>query len=133
MDRRKRAPHRDRRLVFRGSELELLQAREGLDERRAVALTRSETERRRSVGDRELHRVGGALEPVGEMAHQQQRGGPERREPERLRVPGAGIVPEHVEHGVGPGSDAESSGHERSSSIARLAAGEGHLRASQDV
>ena len=72
----------------------------------------AEPEGGRGVGDRELDAVGGALEAIGEVAHQQERGRPEGRQPERLGVPGAGVVAEHVEHGIGPGRHAEcAAGH----------------------
>ena len=51
------------------------------------------------------------LEPVGEMTHEQQGRGAKCREPERLRVPRARIVTEHVEDGVGPRCHAEGEGH----------------------
>ena len=111
LDRRQRAADRDGGVVLVAREVELAEPAQALDERRVLPFTRAETECRRGVGDRQLHAVGRLLEPVGEVAHEQQRGGPERRQPERLRVPGAGIVTQHVEYGVGPGGHADRSRH----------------------
>ena len=61
--------------------------------------------------ERELDAIGAAVEAVGEMAEQEERSGPEGREPERLRVAGAGVVAERVDDRVGPGLDGERGGH----------------------
>ncbi len=73
-------------------EVELREPLERAHDRRAVAVALAEAERRARVGDGELEAVGLAVEPVGQVAEQEQRGRAERRQPERLDVAGAGVV-----------------------------------------
>ena len=62
-------------------------------------------------GDREVESGGVDVETVGEVAQQQERGRPERREPERLGVPTPGIVADHVHHRIGPGHHPDRGRH----------------------
>ena len=114
---RERAAHGDGLLVLGVRELELPEAVEAADQRRAVAFAGAETECGGGVGDGELDALRRPLEAVGEVAHEQERSGAEGREPEGLGVPGAGVVAENVEYGVVPGSDAERGGHGSDSSL----------------
>ena len=70
---------------------------------------------------------GVTVEAVGEVAEQEQRGGAERRQPERLDVARAGVVAERVDQGVGPGLDGNVVGmdflRERCRLLERLGAG----------
>ena len=104
--RRHVAPHRDRvgHRVF-AREVELLEPAQRAHDRRARAVALAEAERVRRVGHGELDAVGVAVEAVGEVAEEEQRGGAEGREPERLDVAGPGVVPEGVDDRVGPGLD----------------------------
>ena len=119
VDRREGAPHRDHFGFVRVRELELLEAVEAAHERRLLAVARPEPERGGGVGDGEREPARVLLEPVREVAQQQQRGRPERRQPERLGVPGARVVAERVEHRIGPGRDADECRHGVSPSVDR--------------
>ena len=112
VDRRHVAPHRDHvgvRVFAR--EVELLEPPERAHDRRARAFALAEAEGRRRVGQGKLDAVGTAVEAVGEVAEEEERSGPEGREPERLGVAGAGVVAEGVDDRVGPGLDGERGRH----------------------
>ena len=111
MDRRERATDRDRDLVLAAGEVELLEAHEAAHQRRVLAVAGTETERGSGVGDGELDARRIDLEAVGQMAQEQQRGRPERGQPERLGVPTSGVVPDDIEHGVGPGRHSDCDRH----------------------
>ena len=83
---REGAAHRDCRVAVGAGELELLEAGEAADERRLLTLTRAESERGRGVGDGEVDAFRAGLEPVGEVAQQQQCRRAQRRQPERLDI-----------------------------------------------
>jgi hypothetical protein len=89
----------------------LLEAGEAADERRLLSLTRPEPEGGRGVGHRQVDALGISVEAVGQVAQEQQRGRPESGEPERLYVPTARIVPDRIEHRVGPGHYPDRTGH----------------------
>ena len=70
----------------------------------------AEPERGGGLGHGELDPFGRAFEAVGEVAHQKEGSGPERREPERLRVPGAGSWPSTSSTGSGQGVTRRATG-----------------------
>ena len=92
-------------------EVELREPLERAHDRRAVAVALAEAEGRARFGDGELEAVGLTVEAVGQVAEEEQRGRTERRQPERLDVARAGVVPERVDQGVGPGLDGQGGGH----------------------
>ena len=119
VDRREGPPYRDHFGFVCVRELELLEAVEAAHERRLFAVTRPESERGGGVGDREREPARVLLESVREMAQQQQGRRPERRQPERLGIPGARVVAQRVEHRIRPGRDTDECRHGVSPSVDR--------------
>ena len=106
------APHRHgvgHRVFAR--EVELREASQRADDRRRAPFALAEAERVRRVDHGELDAVGVAVEAVGEVTQQEERGGAERREPELLDVARPRVVSQRVEDGIVPGLDEQRGGH----------------------
>ncbi len=88
-------------LAVGAGQIEGLEPGQGPYDRGAVPGSLAEPERKR--GDLELQGPGPLVELRGQVAQQEQRGRPERRQPERLGVQRARIVSDGVEPSARPG------------------------------
>src|SRR5205814_5996975 len=95
-------------------QVELDEAAEAAGERRVAAVALAEAEAPRRLRHVELEPAGGAIKPSGHMTQEAEGRGPQRREPESLRIRGSRVVAEGVDDGIGPGTDSDRLAHEAS-------------------